>query len=188
MGQINATDLIGDEVERVRGVEYNGRNIEVKILLSYPEAIGFVDYVVDSCFDDDTGEYRPEILDFALRFATIESYTNINLPDKYGEAYDFLYSIDDLLFSIKEVISKTQFTSIMDAIDNKINSIVNSHASEMMAKMNDLYNEVFSLIDTLDKQLDGISDDDMKKLVEAMTETGFDTNKLVKSYIESKES
>ncbi len=191
MSKIVAKELMDeDRVIGTKTIEYEGRSIEVKPLLSYPEMLAYVNYVVDACFDDDTGEYKPEIRDFALRFATIELYTNIDLSDEYGNdyAYDFLYSIDDLLVDIKEVISQTQFASILEAIDSKISYVVESNVNEMVGKMNDLYNEIYSLVDALEKQFDSIDNEDMKRLIDAMVGTGFDTNKFVESYIESKGS
>ena len=177
-------DLLNNEGEAEPSIiEYGDATIEVKPVLSYPEMLVFVDFVKNACFDDDTGEYKPEMMDFAIRYAILETYTNIDVPDNYFEAYSFLYNNDELLMNIRDVISDSQFTEIINAIDKKIQAVVDTKANELLNEMSEMYNELSGLLKVLGEQFDGIDEGDIKNMVDAISKSNLDEDKFVESYM-----
>ncbi len=187
MSKVNAAVFGNSEsYSKPKTIEYHRARVEVKPALSYPEMLAFVDFVVDACFDKEMGTYRPELCDFAIRYAVIEMYTNIELPEDDSDRYDIVYGNEELFHKIIGVINDAQFNAMADAIDKKIDALVEANANEILQNMNALYNTVIGLVDMFNKQFEGIDEDDLKKMVNAIANSNLDETKFVESYMDNK--
>lgn len=184
MGKVMANIFGSSEsYSKPKIIEYRRAKIEVKPVLSYAEMLAFVDFVVDACFDKDVGTFRPEMCDFAIRYAVIEMYTNIELPEGDSDRYDIVYGNEELFHKIADVISGGQFKAITEAIDKKIDALVEANANEILQNMNALYNTILDLVDSFNKQFEGIEENDIKNMVSAIANSNLDENKFVETYM-----
>lgn len=167
-------------------IEYSRAKIEVKPALSYAEMLAFVDFVVDACFDNEMGTYQPEMCDFAIRYAVIEMYTNIELPEGDADRYDIMYGNEELFHKISGVINNAQLKAITEAIDQKLDALVEANANEILQNMNALYNTVLNLVDSFNEQFEGIEAGDVKKVLSAIASSSLDETKFVETYMETK--
>ena len=185
MGKINMAELYDEQANDVVVVEYNGRNIEVKPLLSLDEMMSLVNCVVNSCFDED-GKYIPEARDYVTRYTILRIYTNIELSRDDDESYRFVYDCDDLISDIMSVVDESQFRAIDRAISDKIVSLVDFHANEANARVEKLYGILSNTVEQFTDIFGDITEEDIQKAINAISESGIDTDKFVETYMKQK--
>ena len=131
-------------------LEYAGARgkyeFNVKRSLSFDEAAEFVASIVVLCFDSDNGIYRPQALDFAIRFCTHDAYANIELPNKKNikRAYDVIYKTD-LYDMVKAAVDEEQYEALVHAAVQRIKyerdmavSAAVVQINQLIAKMNEV--------------------------------------------------
>ena len=101
--------------------------IVIQRTLPFPEMLAFVDSVVSNCVQEDIG-YLPEMKDFFIRYNLLTRYANFNLPNKLEHCYSIVYGTDATELVMKNV-NISQFNSILDAIDSKIEFLCDSNVS-----------------------------------------------------------
>lgn len=177
---INAMDKIAKENYRRTIIkDWNGHELVVKRLLPLNGVLEFARKVAASCFAQDTNEYLPEVRDFAIRSTVVEMYANINLPDNLEHQYELLYMTDifDVVFA---EIDKTQFNALVDAIDDKIAITAEANIQMLQSKIDDAAHSVSAIVEQVSSMFDGISNDDIKKLVDAVGQNGIDEEKIIR--------
>lgn len=166
-------------------VEWNGVEIIIKNTLSLHEVIDFVDGVATSCFKQETGAYMPEVKDFAIKCCIMQLYANFRLPSNVETRYDLVYRTD-AVDVIVQYINKVQLEEIVDAINDKIDNIAQANIEMVNIQMNELYTSFNNLQEQMNSIFSGIKEDDMAKLLGAMSEGKLDEEKLVQAYMQSK--
>lgn len=172
--------------DRVVIKEWNGIDIIINKQLTLPEMMSFVDGVVKSCFSDDGNEYMPEIKDFALRCSVLEMYGNFRLPENVEKKYELVYGCDACEVVLKE-IDRGQFDAMLQAIDEKIQSIADANIEAIHKQINELYASFSNLEERLSSVFNGIDKETMTGLVSAMSGNKIDEETLIKTYLKSKE-
>ena len=142
----------------------DGVIITVKRTLPLEDAVKLIEYVANSVVDGDSGEYSPEIFEFAFRSGVIKYFTDIELPDEIGEQYMFLFDTD-VYSLVTEVINHEQFESIVDAVHDKVDFTLDIISSTAIMKVTDLINAVNTMVVEAGKTFDGLSGEDIKKFV-----------------------
>lgn len=169
----------------IQTIEWNEIEISIKHTLSLKEVMTFVDNVTKSCFLVDSNTYLPEIKEFAIKCCVLEMYANFTLPSNVERKYDLVYNTD-AFNRVMPHINTEQLSEITDAIDDKIDNLVHSNIEFVQRQTYELY----STLDALQKQIsgtfEGISSEDISKLVEAVAEGGIDEEKLVQAYNQHK--
>ena len=183
MGKINAS-AFGENMlfDRVDVIDYNGIEVSFKHVLTFPEMTAFVNCVTNACFDVDTGEYMPEAKDFALRYAILKMYTNIEPPEDEDECYKFVYQHEDLLLEITSLFDTAQFGVIGEAIDKKIDNLLKTRENDI----NKLVSTISIITNKFANLFDGVTDDDIVNLISSLSEAGFDESKFVETYMKGK--
>lgn len=168
-------------------LEWRGLKIKVRHMLDLAGVIKFVSYVAESCFDSETGEYLPEIRDFALRSALIQFYTNIDLPEETGEQYELLYG-NDLIESIGSsgIIDYVQRNIIDDAIDDKICYLTSMDIYRIKNGFESLVDGLSKLEESFGEIFGSIDSDSISKIADAVDDGIFDEAKLVKAIMNEK--
>ena len=161
--------------------------VEIKPSLTYPEMLAFVNAVTNACFDDDTGEYMPEVRDYATRYAIVKMYTNIVLPEDNDECYVFLYDHTNLIKNVVSAIDEEQFDAMDRSISAKIASLVDGNTKAMNSRMENLYSSISELTEQFEKIFANISEEDINQIVTALEESGLDENKFVEIYMNQKQ-
>jgi len=162
-------------------VEWHGIEMTIKRLLSLEEMLTFVNDVVSSCFEEKTGEYIPEIKDFAIRCSIMESYAGFVLPSDLSEKYSMIYNSDIVSFIVKH-IDKNQFESILSSIDDKIEHQAQNNIEAINKQMNELIAGFSTIEQNLSNIFGNVDSDTISKIAGAIVDGSFDEKKLVDAF------
>lgn len=165
-------------------IDWHGNPVEVKQTLTALEMFEFVRDVTLGCFDEKSGEYLPEALDFVLSREIVDKYTNIEILDDIEDLYAMLYRTD-LIQTILGAVNKEQFDKIVSAVRAKVKYAAETNAAKITAKMDDAVKQIAGLVSQFSSVLDGVTPDDVANLLRAVTEMGkIDEAKLVNAVLE----
>ena len=167
-------------------IEWHDAQLRVKYALSLTDMLAFVDDVVGSCFHDKLG-YMPEVKDFAIKTNILSRYANFSLPDNLEHRYQLVY-MTDAVDAVCAAIDGTQLQEIVNSINSKIRFLCDSKATMIQERINDVLNTMEKMRDNTKSIFDGITQDDLKNLMGAITSNGLDEQKLVQAYIEQSKS
>jgi len=167
-------------------IEWHDAQLRVKYALSLTDMLAFVDDVVGSCFHDKLG-YIPEVKDFAIKTNILSRYANFSLPDNLEHRYQLVY-MTDAVDAVCAAIDGTQLQEIVNSINSKIRFLCDSKATMIQERINDVLNTMEEMRDNTKSIFDGITQNDLKNLMGAITSNGLDEQKLVQAYIEQSKS
>lgn len=167
--------------ENYATVDWKGTKFCVKTILSLEEMMGFVHGVVTSCFAEDTGEYLPEVKEFAIRCSVLEDYGNIKLPDDLNEKYALVYRTG-IVDCIAGSVDSTQLEDILNAIDEKVEHIAQSNIEALNKKMAEVVAKFESLEANISKVFSAVDADTVTKVASAVASGTFDEKKLVQAF------
>ena len=151
--------------------------IHVKRVLSLDEAIGFVNQVVASVFDADTGDYTSEALAFATKVNVLTCYAGFEQPKDLKKAYR-LIAESDIMSLVYAVIDKVQYQELLSAIEEKLGYMKQMAVSTAARKIDELIHkieEVMSNGSELVEEMQSPQFIDMVKRVEAIQHTNNNT-------------
>ena len=187
--RINADELLttvtGNSITDPEIFKWHGLEITVKPRLPLDAMMRFVDSVVKTCFDDD-GEYHPELKDFSIKYNIINQYTNIDMPDTSMDKYMIISSCGLVESIVENIRDAKQLGRMVDAIDEKIDALVQSNISAVTRQINDLYSNIQNLTSQLESVFGNVSDEDMVNLFGALINGGIDEEKLMDAYLSKK--
>jgi len=167
-------------------IEWHDAQLREKYALSLTDMLAFVDDVVGSCFHDKLG-YMPEVKDFAIKTNILSRYANFSLPDNLEHRYQLVY-MTDAVDAVCAAIDGTQLQEIVNSINSKIRFLCDSKATMIQERINDVLSTMEEMRDNTKSIFDGITQDDLKNLMGAITSNGMDEQKLVQAYIEQAKS
>lgn len=183
---VAAMDEIMKRYQETEAVQWNGLDVIIKKNLSMDDMLNFVDSVVNSCFDAQTGEYRPEAKDFAMRVNILTRYTNFALPEKNVEHQYEIAVLSGAVDMVLNYINAAQFYEMGRAIDAKIEHRASANIHALTKKFDDVVTAFQKLQADIGKQFAGISDDELATLVKAVSNGTFSEEALVKEYLKQK--
>ena len=122
--------------------------------------------------------------DFFIRYNLLTRYANFNLPNKLEHCYSIVYGTDATELVMKNV-NISQFNSILDAIDSKIEFLCDSNVSAIEKQMRNVVASFEEMEKKTEAMFSGINADDIAKITTAFVENGLDEERLVKAYVES---
>ena len=165
-------------------IQWHEVDVRVKRTLSLTEMLSFVDDVVESCFHDRLG-YMPEVKDFAIKSNILTRYANFSMPDNLAHRYQMVYGTDavDVVCS---AIDTVQLQEIVDSINRKIRFLCDSKANLIQERINSVLEAMEEMRDNTKDIFDGLSKDDMKALMGAITNHGLSEKKIVEAYMEQR--
>ena len=184
---INAFEKVMKEnYQPIVEVEWNGLTIEIKRTLSLQEVISFVEGVADACFDEETGDYLPEVKDFLIKSFVLEKYANFTMPSNSNSMYELIYCTDAFA-TVMNHINTEQFGEIEMAIDDKLDYKTNAGIEAMNKQMATIFSSFEDIEKNLSQLFSSVDNESVAKLVEALGNGKIDEEKLVKAYLEEKE-
>ena len=186
MNKDNVLKIVENEVVKnnTTDVEWRGETIKVNYMIDFYMAEAIVDSVVAGCFDAD-GMYNPNNMELALRSLIVMAYTDVELPDDNTAKYAFLFGTD-IFQIVVENANSDQLGEIRRLIDEKVEYVKKMNADALMNKMLDLHTTISSIVEQLGRMAEGVSPDDISKLVGAISESKFDEGKLAKAIVEER--
>lgn len=156
-------------------------SIEVTIfpLLTLKQTLAFIDNVVDSCFDSESGAYLPELKELAIGLNILMMYTNCRIPDDIEDRYRILYAMNKCQ-DIIDIIDKNQFYDIMQAIDEAIEHKKNMLTNAAEEKINSVLAALKTADNELSERFKNFEDLDMDAVLKGLLSNGvIDEEKLV---------
>ena len=186
MISIASMDKIVNDVEESVTINFHGEELVVKKFLPFVDMIKFVNEVVEGCFDDDNGAYLPEAKTFLAQINTVSYYSNVRLPDDPKHKYDILNKTD-LVEVIANAVDRTQYQAIIRSIEEKINYRVAMNEQAFNSRMNATITTIEALVDSIKDSFDGVTPDDVRKLISAINNNSIDEGKLVEAFANIKE-
>lgn len=165
-------------------IKWNDIDIDIKNALMPNEAIGFAKSASEICFSEN-GDYIPEMLKFAIGYATITSYTNLELPEFLNDKYKIVM-YTDLVSKITEVIDKDQYESLMYAVDERIEYKLNANIDYMNRQIDTLYIKAEELFANFSNMFSGIDIEEFKNIMTELSQNKLDESKLMEAYMKYK--
>lgn len=185
------SEYMNDYFPETKVITVGSVDVTVRRHISIDEMIGFVDFVVNNCFQDDNETYLPELKDFLVRVAVIQKYTNIELPESYEDQYNFVYGSDLVPMIIDEAICHDEFKNMMQAIDAKIGFVESVEHREYKKKIDEIYSSLMSLTDQVSQMYSEMSPDELTNLVKVfagMSDGSVNDEEITKAMMRYKES
>lgn len=174
-------EVVNKIEEQTTEFEWNGMCVVVNRTLPMKTMLEFVDYVVKTCFSDD-GEYLPEVKDFAIKSCLLEMYANFDLPTDLHTRYSVIYN-SDIVDAVLNCIEGRQFGEIINAIEQKIANLAQANVQMVYAQMNRINDEFENLQNNIAALFTGVDQDDVKKLVNAISNGNIDEGKIVQAFV-----
>jgi len=174
-----------DQAPGVDTIDICGKEVQVKSGLSLTETIGFVDSVATTVLDPETGEYRPELFDFAFDAMVLMYFTNISLPSNAGEQFG-LVCHTNLCFEVKRNIDTEQLERLYAAADQKITHLLRCAENTLASKMSDLLASFEQLRECTRDVFSNVGGTGLKAMVDRLT--GMDEAALAKAVLAHQEN
>lgn len=165
--------------------DWNGSEIKIKPILSLREMAYMVDRVVDVCFDKESGAYIPEIKEYAIRVLAIELYSNVALPDDKEEKYEAVYN-EGLFEEVEEHINTAQYLDILNAIDKKIDLLVETNINTLTIQINELISKFTEIEKGLGIMYENITPEEISGFVKSLSGVKVDEDKIIKAVLNQK--
>lgn len=181
---IKALDRIAAETGKDKViVDWHGESLEIDTMLTLGEAILFVDNIVNACVDTVTGEYHPEIEDFAVRSAVAAMYTNIAVPENAEHQYKLLYKTD-LFDTVMENINQRQYSEMMLAVSRKLRFKLDVDKQHLKKMVEDAAYKIDKLATDVAAIFANVTPEDVQKITQAIG-NGFSEDKLVQAIVDN---
>ena len=155
--------MVSIEVPGVPGLTF-----EVKPMLSLKDSIGFVSDVVDSCVDMETGQYTPEVFDFAVRVNILSRYAGVDAPKDLNKAYKVVYETK-VVETIMSAINSEQFALLVDSAKAKMEHMASFLITSTTSKVNELVSKMDDVMKTNADVVGNINSESFKDLLASMT-------------------
>ncbi len=165
-------------------VNWHETEVSVKRTLSLTEMLSFVNDVVESCFNDELG-FMPEVMDFAIKSNILTRYANFSMPDNLEHRYQMVYATD-AVDTVCAAVNTTQLQEIVDAVNSKVQFLCDSKANLIQERINRVLDGMEKMQDVTKDIFNGLSQNDLKALMAAVTDHGLDAEKIVGAYLDRK--
>lgn len=171
------------EIIPYEGVEET--EIIIQKVLPLPKVLEFVEEVVASCVDTETGMYMPEIFDFAMKSAVLTKYANFTLPSNVEKQYELIYNTDAVR-QVMVYVNHEQYDEIYQAILCKISHKCSLIESANAAMVNSFIAKLGGIAEQLESAFSGVSGEDLGGLIKAVSGmNNVSEEKLVKAVFEA---
>lgn len=165
-----------------RTIEWHGLDISIKHTLSVRDMLRFVADVVNSCFDEKTGTYSPEIKELMIRRGVLTEYANFNLPDKVEHLYELVYGTSAYDVVIND-INQSQIRDIRIAIDDKLEHLKTINAERISMRLDEMANVLDGLVNSAQELFGTINKEDLAAVVKNLSEANISEESLLKAVV-----
>lgn len=171
-------DVFKEHMQTPSIYRWNNLDIVVKPYLSLQELFTVVSNIFNTCVNKESGEYTPEVLDFAFRRFVVDAYTNVTMPTSAAKCYD-LICLSGLSDFVLEVIDKKQTELINWIVSEKIRVAVDNYAIKLKKQSEDLYNTMYNMLGKMESVFGGVSADDIKSISDALASGQLNEDVLI---------
>lgn len=180
---VNKDTVITVPLENVENV-----NIEITKSISLQDMIEFVENVAESCVDMESGEYTPQVRDFAIKRELLTKYANFTMPNNIEKQYEFIYG-SDVVDTVVKNINQLQFQEIISSIDRKIKFMLDCVTSISAANTVKLIDKLDSIAEQNTAMFDSLQNEDIVNVFSSINAiANMDEEKLAKAVKEIQSS
>lgn len=160
----------------------NGQEFEIEVTptISWDDAATIVDTVATIVFNEENGEYHPEVTEALLRAEVLEKYAHFTLPKSFDKIYQLVYGTDAYDF-VAGVINTDQLMSIEEAIYEVIRYKLDVLSGGVQAEIQKVMSAFETFNENAKDMFDGVDKEDLNSFVKnvaAMPEA-LDEEKVV---------
>lgn len=161
----------------------NGSEILMRRLISLSDAVSFVDSVVSACFSE-SGEYMPELFDYAFKYMAILYYTNVSIDSEDFDS-DEKYALITKCNIYNLILcncDNNQIGEIRFSAEKKIEYMCKSNIEKIRKDTEDLDAMLSSLKESIGVISESVSVDTVQKFINLAEK--YSENELIKGMIE----
>lgn len=162
-------------------VKWHDIELAVKHTVGFTDMMEFTHDVAESCFSE-SGAFVPEVMDFAIKSNILTRYTNLTLPEELEHRYALIYG-SDIVDIVCEHINREQLQEITTAVKRKVNYACDANITEIQRKAAEMLNAFEKLGEKIERMFSNVSQEDIQKLLGAVSNGGFNEDALVKAYL-----
>lgn len=163
-------------------IDWHGVEVTVKHTIGFTDMMEFVHNAAESCFSE-SGVFVPEVMDFAIKSNILTRYAGFTLPDNLEHRYTLIYTTD-AVDVVCGHIDERQLQEITASVRRRVNYVCDSKVALIQQKAD----EMFAAFKKLSKQsediFDGVSNDDIQKLLKSIAKGTLNEESIVKAYLE----
>lgn len=167
--------------DEVTTIDWNGMKISVKKYIDIYNMISIVKNASSLCFSEDSGEYMPELVDFATKMLVVDTYTNINKCIDVVKKYDVICRTD-LFDIVSSVIDESQLACIFDGVSKRVRYT----ADGMVSSMQSAIKQINGVSEKIGAIFENVSTEDFSKAVTGIASGEIDESKIISAYIDEK--
>lgn len=138
-------------------------NIRIKKRLSLAEMLSFVNEVVESCVDVPSGEYLPELREFAIRANVLTRYANFTLPTNVERKYELVFGTS-AYETVICYIDTNQLNEIRDVIDRRVSYVISAMTSAVSFKTTEMLDKVGELTNKVGDSINEMNPEELDKM------------------------
>ena len=171
-----------EEFEETVTEPWFGIDITINCSLGLQDVLGFVSEVADACFTS-SGEFLPEIMDFAIRRGVLTRYANFTLPENVEKQYWLIYNTD-AVGAVMRHVNRSQFREITDAINEKVKHMRNSDIMALRSKIMEVADVFTRMQEETAGLFKGLSQEDVQAFIGAVKDNAAVEEKIVDAYVD----
>lgn len=175
-------EIIRDYYPDTETVDFHGQELVVSRTIPFRTEIELVNSVIDACFDEETGAYLPEYLDFAMTSCIVAAFTNVRLPQDAEHRHRILYGTNLMEF-VEPHISETQICAIECAIRAGIRARNDANVALFESRMNEASRTMLELSEKIAGIFDGVSKEDISAVLNAVGNGTIDEEKIARAVV-----
>ena len=168
--------------EQTIAFDVNGETFDIVVspTLSWEEAGTMVNYITSIVFDEETGEYHPEVKDALIRAQVLERYAHFNMPKSFDKLYALVYSTEAYEL-VCQVINEAQLDNIKSAIDEALDYRLNILASGVQAEIQKIMDSFDAFNENAESMFSKVNPDELSSFVKNVAEMpgALDEEKVV---------
>lgn len=172
---------VKENFENIVIKEWCGIPVTITKTIPLADVMAIVATVTNNCFTDD-GSYLPEATQALIDCSIVEYYTNISLPKSLVARYELVQK-SHILDLILQEINTNQYNDIIIATHAKIDYLRDVNVSEFKKAVEQMSTGLNEIRDTVINSLNGLTADDIRKVIEVFSDSSSIEEKAVRAYI-----
>ena len=176
--------ILDERMAKVNTFDFYGTEIEVKRLIPFDEYCTAIERIIDCCYNEESGEYLPELRELSTRMVITAYYTNLELPEDMEELEHMMFC-EELIGSIFELINQEQLREIHRAVKQRCDIRNEANRRYFDSELKKVTDGVEAMGAWTREMFDGISRDEMQNLVSALSSGRIDEDKIVDAVVKA---
>lgn len=168
--------------EELHTFENNGNMFEVTVspTISWEQAAEIVEYVIRVVFDDETGDYHPEVKEPLFRAQVLEKYAHFSMPKSFDKIYYLVYATD-AYDHVLQLVNTNQVEHLREAIDEAIDYRLGILANGIQAEIQRVMDSFQTFNENAESIFEKVDTDDIGTFIKKVSEMpeGLDEEKVV---------